>query len=111
MTTDIFNRPFSPLDAHTVLIDVAVGTANVALVFTGSRGGQMINVRIFNDGTATAWIAFGGASVVAALTDIPIGPGMSEVFTLPINEATNLRVAAIALASTGKIYFTTGYGI
>lgn len=111
MTTDKFNRPLAPMDAHTVLIDVAVTTANVALTLTDSTGGHNVNIRVFNDGSATAWIAFGGASVTAALTDIPIGAGMAEVFTLPESEAANLRVAAIAAGSTGKIYFTAGYGI
>ena len=111
MTTDRYNRPFAPLDDATSEIDVSGSTGNVALALTDSLGGQVSNIRIYNDGTATAWIAFGGSGVTAALTDIPIGPGMAEVFTLPVNETDTTHFAAIAAGATGKIYASIGYGI
>jgi hypothetical protein len=63
-----------------------------------------------NNGTATAWFNFGTDSTVAATTaaGIPVGPGVTEVYTVPKNP---LWVAAIAAGSTGKIYFTPGSGI
>lgn len=112
MTTDRFNRPFAPLDNATSLIAVAATTKNVALKLTDTTKGQVPNIRIFNNGTATVWISFGGASVVAVLVDdIPIGPGMAEVFTMPGNEDDILRFAAIAAGATGNVYATVGYGI
>ena len=111
MTTDRFNRPFAPIDDATSEIDVAATTGSAALDLTATFKGQVPNIRIFNNGTATVWIAFGGSGVEAALTDIPIGPGMAEVYTLPGNEGATTHWAAIAAGATGKIYATVGYGI
>lgn len=112
MTTDRFNRPFAPLDASKSLISVGAATASVALKLTGSHGGRVPNIRVFNNGTATAWFAFGGSGVVAVIADdVGVGAGMAEVFTLPDNETDITHVAAIALAATGNIEFSVGYGI
>lgn len=93
--------PFSPVPASTVNIDVAATTANVALGGTGNK-----QVRVMNNGTATAWIEFGGSAVAAVLTtSIPVPAGAVEVFSTNQSYA-----AAIAAGSTGKIYFTTGNG-
>jgi hypothetical protein len=62
-----------------------------------------------NNGTATAWITFGDNTVTAVATSgLPVGPGVTEVLTVPI--IAPLYVAAIAAGSTGKIYFTPGMG-
>lgn len=95
-------RPFAP-SSKTVLIDVSSSNQNI-LVAACSGPCQ---VRVMNNGTATAWIAFGSDSTVAsALTSgIPIGPGLSEILTVGDGP---VYAAAIAAASTGKIYFTPG---
>jgi hypothetical protein len=70
-----------------------------------------IEVRVFNNGTATAWIEFGVTGLAAeAANGIPIGPGVTEVHrTYPAGGA--LFAAAIAAGSTGDVYFTPGEGI
>lgn len=98
--------PFHPVAAATVNIDVAATTANV-LVASGNGYRQ---VRIMNNGSATAWIAHGGSTIeAAAATGIPIGPGVTEVLTFPVTSGT-LYLAAIAAGATGRIYFTPGSG-
>jgi len=99
-------QPFNGIQAATVNIDVGASTARVAL---GTTGNGYRQVRVYNDGTATAWIAFGDVTITAALASgIPLAAGACEVHTIP-NGVT--YVAAIAAAGTGKIYFTPGSGI
>ena len=93
--------PFRPTGGSTVNITVGAASARIAL----SSGEQQL---VMNNGTATAWIAFGDGTVTAALaTGIPIGPGTSRVMTIPPGVT---QVAAIAAAATGLIYFTPGSG-
>lgn len=96
--------PFNPSDAATVNIDVASSTAAIQV----SSGSGMTQVRVMNNGSATAWIRFGTATLSATTTaGIPIGSGGTEVFTVH----APIWAAAIAAGSTGKIYFTAGQGI
>ena len=97
--------PFHPAAGQTVNIDVASSSANIQV----TSGSGMSQVRVMNNGTATAWIRFGVDNTVAATTaaGIPVGPGVTEV----MSHQNPLWVAAIAAGSTGKIYFTPGEGI
>ena len=96
-------QPFRPSGGATVNIDVAATTANVALTSGAAQ-------RVMNNGSATAWIAFGADNTVTAAvaSGIPVAAGATEVLTPPIGST---YVAAIAAGSTGKIYFTPGTGI
>lgn len=96
--------PFRPAGGSTVNINVTSTTANVQV--TASSGMQQ--VRIMNDGTATAWIRFGtDNTVVATTSNMPVPAGGVEV----LSHQGPLWVAAIAAGSTGKIYFTPGEGV
>jgi hypothetical protein len=98
-------KPFLPGGA-TVNIDVSSSTGAVQIA---AGDNSIFQVRVMNNGTATAWIAFGTATLSATTTaGIPIGPGVTEVFSVSANP---VWVAAIAAGSTGKIYFTPGSGI
>lgn len=89
----------------TVNINVGATTASVLVAANGATR----PVRIYNDGTATAWINWGGSSVTATLAaGLPVPPGGCEVLTMQTDGATSLYVAAIAAGATGKIYFTPG---
>jgi hypothetical protein len=100
-------KPFTPYSAATVNIDVSGSSQSVSLAV---RGGPQ-QVRVYNDGTATAWLNFGLTGLTAATTTgMPIASGACEVLTLPDFGGT-VYVAAIAAGATGKIYFTPGYGI
>lgn len=92
---------------NTVNIDVTNSSNQVQI--SEAKGG--IEVRVHNDGTATAWIVFGVTGVSASTsTSIPIPAGAIEVHRVPALGSA-LFVAARAAASTGKIYFTPGAGI
>jgi hypothetical protein len=99
-------QPFNAVQAATVNIDVSAASAAVALGPPASGGYRQI--RVCNDGTATAWIRFGDSTATAALASgIPIPTGRPEILTVP---AGVTHVSAIAAASTGKVYFTPGSG-
>ena len=101
------SSPFKAKEHSTVNIDVAAASARVSLAV------MLLNnfpqIRVYNAGTATAWFAFGDSTVTADTADIPIGPGVIEVFTITDKTGT-LYAAAIAAGATGKIYFTPGGG-
>ncbi len=92
--------------AATVNIDVSSSNQRVQIA------DNLTTVRIMNDGTATAWIAFGDSAVAATVAaGLPVGSGVTEVLTPPNYGGGPLYAAAIAAGSTGKIYFTRGGGI
>lgn len=98
--------PFTPKPAGTVNIDVGAGSANVLVSATpGVR-----QIRVMNNGTATAWVELGKSGVTAsATTGFPVPAGAIEVLTVKVDGP--IYAAAIAAAATGKIYFTPGSGV
>lgn len=99
--------PFSP-SSTTVNISVGASTANVKL--TNQRG--EVQVRVVNNGSATAWIAFGDSNVAATLAaSAPMPPASIDIFTVVAPYSGDLYVAAIAAGATGVVYFTPGAGI
>ena len=101
-------RPFSPaIPGRTVSINVSSSSQAVRVSDNGPD-----SVRVMNNGTATVWIAFGGPTITAsASTHLPVGPGVTEVFTFRNLDGSDLWIAAIAAGSTGLIYFTPGTGL
>lgn len=101
-------RPFSPaITGRTVSINVSNTSQAVSI---GADAPD--SVRVMNNGTATVWIAFGDSSVTASTTtNMPVGPGVTEVFTFRNANGLPLFAAAIAAGSTGLIYFTPGTGL
>lgn len=94
---------FEPL--ATAKITVGASTARVAVTTLKGK----VQVRVCSDGTDTVWIKFGGSTVTAATTDMPILPGSAEIFTIASDG--DLYVAAIGNSASGTIYFTPGSGI
>lgn len=101
-------QPFRPSPAATVNIDVSSSSQAVKI----ADGVGIVHVRVMNNGSATAWITFGSSTVTAVATSsVPVASGGTEVFSFANNDGSALYVAAIAAASTGKIYFTPGVGV
>jgi hypothetical protein len=97
-------QPFMARPGATANIDSAGTTARVSL-----GEGPFNQVRVMNNGTATAWIRFGNGSVEATTAaGVPIGPGVTEVFSVA-SDVTH--VALIAAGATGRCYFTPGVGV
>lgn len=99
---------FTPQAGATVNIDVSSSSQKIQV----STASGDIDVRVHNNGTATVWIVFGVTTGLTATTtaELSIPPGAVEVLHVP-PLGSAVFVAAIAAASTGKIYFTPGSGI
>ncbi len=96
-------KAFEPGRAETVNISVSSSSQSVSLKRDG-----LCPVRIMNNGTATVWVNFGLTGVTASTsTGMPVGPGVTEVVTIPPLGGP-VFAAAIAAGSTGAIYFTPG---
>lgn len=98
--------PFTPLGA-TVSVSATGSTGNVAITAAAlGQGGT--EVRVYNAGSATVFIAFGASSSVqAAVTDMPVPPGAIEVFN--VGPAIT-HMAAITASGTATVYATPGRG-
>lgn len=100
--------PFSPFNpwGPTYNVDISSSSQRIKL------GVGWHDIRIVNDGTATVFIAFGDAAVIASPdTSIPIGSGVHEILRTEPSENDHLYVAVIGSSSSGKIYFTKGTGL
>lgn len=82
----------------TVSIAATVTSAEVAATVSQQQ-------QVYNAGTGVAFLAWGGATVVADATGYPVAPGAVIVVTPP-KGATN--VAAIGV---GTVYITPGQGM
>lgn len=87
--------------AATVSAATSVASASAAL-------DQYSNcVRVYNSGATAAFIRFTVDASTATLTDMPLAPGATEVFT----KGTCTVASAILASGTGTVYFTNGEGL
>lgn len=100
---------FEPDAGSTKKITVSSASQSVSLPTRAGRN----QVRIFNNGTATVWVAIGAAGGSVTLANgMPIGPNQfTEVVSVTAPNSTALSAYAIAAAATGDIYFTVGGGL
>lgn len=107
-------RPFIPkAGAATKRITAATGTANISIGLVAPND----VVRIYNAGSAIAYVAFGDSTVTATVPtagstagSMPCGSGITEVQGIGLSGAT-IYGAAITASSTADLYFTLGDGI
>lgn len=97
-------QPFSANAGGTVQIPVTTSSASVTL------NASQINFnvfRIYNSGSAVAFIRVSiGASTAVGTTDIPIPPGVIEIFSKGFSDT----ISAITLSGTTILYITVGEG-
>lgn len=82
--------------------DVSSATSNA-----GSIGGHCV-MRVYNAGTALAFARWGTGAQTATTSDMPLIPGVVEVFDKAFADDT---FAAITSSSTATIYITCGEGV
>lgn len=98
------SNPIRVVPGGTVNIDVS--SSSQAVKVTEAR---TCSIKITNAGTAPAWIRSGDSTVTATTTACdPILAGQVEVQTFSSADGSPIYIAAIAAASTGKIYFSPG---
>lgn len=93
--------PFTPGQTVTVNATDASGSTAAALPANGG------SVRVANVGVVAAYIAFGGAAVSAATTDMPILPGTAECFGIGMQSHVAARCAT---GQTATLMITGGDG-
>ena len=96
---------FTPSTANTVALSVSGTTASSALADTSSGGGSR-SVRIYNAAAVTVFIQFGGSTVTATTSHMPIPSGAVETFE--VGSAT--YIAGITAGTSGTLYVTSGRG-
>ena len=103
---------FSPI-GNTQRLDISTTAERFALTGVGLTAGA--TVRFFVDGTVPVFVAFGGASVDAAVpadngmaNGMPIAPGRETGVTVP-GGATHVSV--ITATGTATVYLTAGAGV
>jgi hypothetical protein len=90
----------------------------ISLAVTSSTGAAKLTnvnpqaVRVYNAGTAVAFIKAGDSTVTAATTDLPIAPGVVEVLDMKATFGTAplTHIAGITSSGTATVYFTCGQG-
>lgn len=99
-------EPFRPQPNGTVSATSSGSNATAALNTSLLTN---IGCLVYNSGTATAFVEFGGVATVAAQTtsSMPIPGGGWRVVS--IDQCT--FAAAITAGSTCTVYFTRGYGL
>ncbi len=95
------SQNFKPT-GNTVNIAATTSTANVQIVSSNKPR----QIAVFNSHTAIVYINFGGASVTATSSNMPI-PANGWII---IDAGQAEYVAALAASSSGTIYFTPGVG-
>lgn len=100
---------FSPSPTTVNVTVVATAGGAVVKALSGQRG--KVQIRYFNDSGATAFIAWGGASVAATTSSgLPIGNGQTGGITILVPYSDDLYFSVIG-AGTGKFYLTPGSGL
>lgn len=81
--------------------DVSASTTNA-----GTIGGHSV-IRVYNAGTATVFCRWGTGAQTATTSDMPLIPGVVEVFTKAWADDV---FAGITASSTATVYITCGEG-
>lgn len=103
---------FAPQDGGTTT-QAATTSASTAKLLAGSReGAGGFQVRVYNDGTTLGYIEFGGSTVAATTSSIPIPPGIPCGFTIANAAAKGAPYFSVIMASGSATFsVTTGDGI
>lgn len=93
-------------DAKDVSASSSATGASGSTVDRGTFGGHSV-MRVYNAGTQTAFCRWGTGAQTATTSDMPLIPGVVEVFAKAWADDT---FAAITSSSTATIYITCGEG-
>ena len=99
-------EPFTP--GTTVSLAATTSTGRVAL--TGASGKIKQQLRLYNAGSVAVFINLGGSTVTAAVTDMPVPAGYTEVISIPPGDGARY-IAGITASGTATLYATVGDGV
>lgn len=119
------NTPFRPSTGTTKTLSVSNTSSSVTLdskdvsssssatgtsgsiIDRGTIGGHSV-MRVYNAGTQLAFARWGTGTQTATTSDMPLVPGVVEVFSKAYADDT---FAAITSSSTATVYITPGEGV
>lgn len=84
----------------------STGTSG-SVIDRGTIGGHQV-IRVYNAGTATVFVRWGTGAQTATTADMPVVPGVVELFSKAPADDT---FAGITASSTATVYITCGEGI
>lgn len=97
---------FQPKPGATVSLAVIASSNNAAIDSGGVAKAR--KWRVYNAGSAVAFVSFGGSDVTASTaTGTPIPPGAVEVF----QPSGATHIAGITASGSTSLYITPGEGI
>lgn len=102
----IAQSAFTPFTSTPNVGTAATTTSTTALTLPSPTPRRM-QLRVFNNCATAPFIAWGTSGITAATTNMPLGPGSIELFTVP--EGTT-HVAQITASGTCSIYYSPGQG-
>lgn len=98
---------FTPYGLDTVSLSATTTTGSVELnLRSGSIAGAV--VRVYNDGPDTVFVQFGGSSVAATTSNMPVPSGAIETFSIGPKIT---HMAGITASGTATVYVTAGEGL
>ncbi len=101
---------FSPRVGGTVKVSATTSASTAARFPTNPQG--QFQVRVTNDGTTWAYIAWGSSSVAATTSDTPVPPGRASGFTVTNPYSGEPLYYSVIMASlTANVHVAVGEGI
>ena len=98
-------------EAKATVRQAATNSASAAALIPGQPEGPY-QVRVVNDGTTMAYIAFGGSTVAATTSDLPVPPNVPCGFSVNSPQAAGARYFSVIMASgTANVSVSSGWGI
>jgi len=106
------SNSFAPTVGGTKTLAVTAVSASVTLdpkdVASATNKGGHTTMRLYNAGPNVAFVRWGVGPQVATANDVPLIPGVVELFAKSYSDDT---VAAISPGGTGTVYVTCGEGV
>jgi hypothetical protein len=94
--------PVIPLSNPTVTHSITNASSRVAITGSNER-----ILRVVNPSANTIFLKSGDSTVTAAITDTPVRPGETAIFSLPNNSHTHIAAIA-AVAGPSVAYYQVG---
>ena len=97
--------PFAPGEA-TAKVTAATTSARVKV----AEASGIVQVRLYNSGTVTAFLALGDSTIAATVAaGMPLPPGAVEVVSFATGD--DIYLAGITASGTADVYATPGVGV
>jgi hypothetical protein len=91
-------------------VSLSATTSSSRVLLGGLAGKLRVQVRLYNTGSVPVFVSFGTDQAVAAVTDMPLAPGVPEIVTLQDGNGAARYLAGITASGSATVYATVGEG-